>query len=159
MDKLIEQLKVLQATAFSLYLKAHNFHWNVTGPNFADYHAFFGEFYAAVWASVDLYAEHNRTLDTFVPGSLGRFSELSKIADETNVPSAGAMFTKLAADNETFLKELYVAHDIASAAKKYGIINFLDIDSETKKTCGGIKRFGVRVVENEPAGIRNDAHV
>ena len=126
MDKLIDQLKVLQATAFSLYLKAHNFHWNVTGPNFADYHAFFGEFYAAVWASVDLYAEHNRTLDTFVPGSLGRFSELSKIADETNVPSAGAMFTKLAADNETFLKELYVAHDIATDAKKYGIINFLE---------------------------------
>jgi starvation-inducible DNA-binding protein len=126
MDKLIEQLKVLQATAFSLYLKTHNFHWNVTGPNFSEYHAFFGEFYAAVWASVDLYAEHNRTLDTFVPGSLARFADLTKIADETNVPSASGMLSKLYADNEIMIQELYVAHDIASAAKKYGIVNFLE---------------------------------
>jgi starvation-inducible DNA-binding protein len=126
MEKLIEQLKVLQATAFSLYLKTHNFHWNVTGPNFSEYHDFFGGFYEAVWASVDSYAEHNRTLDTFVPGSLARFADLTKIADETNVPSASGMLSKLYADNEIMIKELYVAHDIAVAAKKYGIVNFLE---------------------------------
>lgn len=48
MDKtqLAEQMKVLLASTFSLYLKAHNYHWNVTGPNFGQYHEFFGDLYA-----------------------------------------------------------------------------------------------------------------
>jgi starvation-inducible DNA-binding protein len=126
MDKLIEQMKVVQATAFSLYLKAHNFHWNVTGPNFSEYHEFFGDFYEAVWESVDSYAEHTRTLDTFVPGSLARFGELSKISDETNIPTSAQMFKKLYADNETMISELNKAHDLADAAKQHGLVNFLE---------------------------------
>lgn len=126
MEQLITQMKVLQATAFSLYLKTHNYHWNVTGPNFSDYHAFFGEFYTAVWASVDLYAEHARTLDTFVPGSLSRFSELSKIEDEKNIPAAAAMFSRLYADNEIMIQQLNIAHGLAESANKRGIVNFLE---------------------------------
>lgn len=126
MEQLILQLKVLQATAFSLYLKAHNYHWNVTGPNFSDYHAFFGTFYNDVWLSVDLYAEHARTLDTFVPGSLSRFSELTKIQDEVNIPAPNAMFARLFADNEIFLMELNKAHAMAETANKRGIVNFLE---------------------------------
>lgn len=126
MEQLILQLKVLQATAFSLYLKAHNYHWNVTGPNFSEYHEFFGQFYNDVWASVDLYAEHARTLDSFVPGSLSRFSELTKIQDEVTIPSSNAMFARLFADNEIFLGELNKAHAMAEAANKRGIVNFLE---------------------------------
>jgi starvation-inducible DNA-binding protein len=126
MEQLILQLKVLQATAFSLYLKAHNYHWNVTGPNFSDYHAFFGTFYNDVWASVDMYAEHARTLDTFVPGSLTRFAELTKIQDEVNIPAPNAMFARLFADNEIFLMELNKAHTMAEAVNKRGIVNFLE---------------------------------
>lgn len=126
MEQLILQLKVLQATAFSLYLKAHNYHWNVTGPNFSDYHAFFGTFYNDVWLSVDLYAEHARTLDTFVPGSLSRFSELTKIQDEVNIPAPNAMFARLFADNEIFLMELNKAHAMAESVNKRGIVNFLE---------------------------------
>lgn len=126
MEQLITQLKVLQATAFSLYLKAHNYHWNVTGPNFSDYHAFFGTFYTDVWGSVDLYAEHARTLDTFVPGSLSRFSELTKIEDEKNIPAAAAMFSRLFADNEIMIQQLNVAHALAEKVNKRGIVNFLE---------------------------------
>lgn len=126
MEQLILQLKVLQATAFSLYLKAHNYHWNVTGPNFSDYHTFFGTFYNDVWASVDSYAEHARTLDTFVPGSLSRFSELTKIQDEVNIPAPNAMFARLFADNEIFLMELNKAHAMAESVNKRGIVNFLE---------------------------------
>lgn len=126
MEQLILQLKVLQATAFSLYLKAHNYHWNVTGPNFSEYHEFFGSFYNDVWASVDSYAEHARTLDTFVPGSLSRFSELTKIQDEVNIPPPNAMFARLFADNEIFLMELNKAHAMAETDNKRGIVNFLE---------------------------------
>lgn len=126
MSELIDQMKVVQATAFSLYLKAHNYHWNVTGPHFSEYHSFFGGFYEAVWGSVDGYAERTRTLDAYVPGSLSRFSELTKIQDETGIIPAESMFRNLYNDNETLINELNIAHELASAEKAYGIVNFLE---------------------------------
>lgn len=65
--ELVERLKVVLASAFSLYLKAHNYHWNVTGPNFGEYHQFFSDYYTAVHESTDLYAEHIRMLDAYAP--------------------------------------------------------------------------------------------
>lgn len=126
MSELIDQMKVVQATAFSLYLKAHNYHWNVVGPNFAQYHDFFGDFYTAVWGSVDHIAEHTRTLDAYVPGSLSRFSELTKIQDETGIIAPEAMFRNLYNDNETFISELNIAHELATSEKRYGLINFIE---------------------------------
>jgi starvation-inducible DNA-binding protein len=126
MSELIDQMKVVQATAFSLYLKSHNYHWNVTGPNFAQYHDFFGDFYESVWSSVDSYAEHTRTLDAYVPGSLSRFSELTKIADETGIIAPEAMFRNLYNDNETLIAELNAVHELAVAEKRYGLINFIE---------------------------------
>jgi starvation-inducible DNA-binding protein len=126
MSELIDQMKVVQATAFSLYLKAHNYHWNVTGPNFAQYHDFFGGFYEAVFNSVDHIAEHTRSLDAYVPGSLSRFTELTKIEDETGIIPAEAMFRNLYNDNETFIGELNAVHELAAAEKRYGLINFIE---------------------------------
>ena len=126
MSELIDQMKVVQATAFSLYLKSHNYHWNVTGPNFAQYHDFFGDFYNAVWNSVDNYAEHTRTLDAYVPGSLSRFSELTKIQDETGIIAPEVMFRNLYNDNETLIGELNVVHELATSEKRYGLINFIE---------------------------------
>ena len=126
MSELIDQMKVVQATAFSLYLKAHNYHWNVVGPNFAQYHDFFGDFYTAVWGSVDHIAEHTRTLDAYVPGSLSRFAELTKIQDETGIIAPEAMFRNLYNDNETFISELNIAHELATSEKRYGLINFIE---------------------------------
>lgn len=126
MAALVDQMKVVQATAFSLYLKAQNYHWNVTGPNFSQYHDFFGDFYSAVWSSVDNIAEQTRTLDVYVPGSLSRFSELTKIADETSIIASDAMFRNLYNDNETLIAELTSARDMAEADKRYGLVNFLE---------------------------------
>ena len=128
MDKtaLIEQMKVVLASAFSLYLKAHNYHWNVTGPNFIQYHEFLGDIYNQVHDSIDVYAEHIRALGAFAPGSLSRFSELSKIDDEVAVPNARYIFARLATDNETFLNELRMTADIAEASAERGVLNFLE---------------------------------
>ena len=125
-EDLVEKMKVVLASAFSLYLKAHNYHWNVTGPNFKQYHDFFSTFYEDVHDSVDLYAEHIRALKAFAPGSLKRFSELTVISDEIAVPSPKFMFIRLSQDNERFLGELKEARNIADSLNEYGAVNFLE---------------------------------
>ena len=126
MNELVEQMKVVLASTFAFYLKAHNFHWNVEGPNFQQYHAFFGDLYAEAWGAVDLIAEHVRTLDAYAPGSLVRFKDLSVIEDEFNIPSAVAMCTKLESDNKKLIDSLTKACELAEKHKKVGILNFLE---------------------------------
>lgn len=128
MDKteLAEKLKAILATAFSLYLKAHNYHWNVTGPNFSEYHEFFADYYTAVHESVDVYAEHIRMLGVYTPGSLKRFSELTMISDEVAVPSPKFMFVRLAADNLLLLNELRSTWEVAESMKEHGVVATLE---------------------------------
>ena len=119
-------MKVVLATSFSLYLKAHNYHWNVTGPNFAQYHTFFGELYTEIWQSLDTTAEEIRKLGSFVPGSLTRYSEISRIEDEMNIPQASAMFQKLASDNDKLLNLLYMARSTADGIDAAGTLDYLE---------------------------------
>lgn len=125
-DTLGNSLKVVLASSFGFYLKAHNYHWNVEGENFNDYHAFFATLYNEVWGAVDQIAEHIRTLDIYVPGSFGRFYQLSEVKDETNIPTAINMARKLEEDNVKVLAALKDAHKLAEAADKIGIVNFLE---------------------------------
>lgn len=126
MEQLVDQMKVVLASAFSLYLKAHGFHWNVTGPNFAQYHEFFGDYYDAVHGSIDDIAEHIRALGAFSPASLSRFMSLTHVQDELNIPDALSMIARLAADNDTLLEELNAAHSLAEKYAQYGLVNFLE---------------------------------
>lgn len=125
-NKLIEQLKVLQASTFALYLKCHNYHWNVEGPDFTQYHAFLGDLYNELWLAVDLIAEHTRTLQVYVPGSLVRFKELSVVDDAITIPKAQNMLTIIRDDNQKVIKVLQEARDYSETAKTYGITNFLE---------------------------------
>ena len=126
MEALIEQLKVMLATTFSFYLKAHNFHWNVTGPNFTEYHKFLADVYGQAHEDVDGYAELIRAMGGFAPGSLARFAELTRIQDEYNIPPAMFMFARLDADNDIVRTELYATHKYAEANGQAGVINFLE---------------------------------
>jgi starvation-inducible DNA-binding protein len=123
---LADDLKIVLADTFSFYLKAHNYHWNVEGPNFNDYHAFFLALYTDAWGAVDLVAEHIRTLDSYAPGSYSRFKELSTIEEETKIPNASTMMTRLEADNKKVIASLLKAHASAEADGKRGIVNFLE---------------------------------
>lgn len=125
METLINDLKVALATSFSFYLKSHNFHWNVEGPNFPEYHSFLDSLYNEVWTAIDGIAEHIRTLDAYVPGSYSRFQELSKVSDESNIPGARQMFSRLVSDNKIVIDTLTQAMKSAEAADKPGIANFL----------------------------------
>lgn len=118
-----QALKVALANSFAFYLKAHNFHWNVEGPDFVQYHDFLGKLYAEVWAAVDAIAEHIRTLDMYAPGSFQRFSELSTVADQLMVPRAELMFEELLSDNQKVIDSLEAAYNLAG--DHLGLQNFL----------------------------------
>ncbi len=94
----------LLADTYTLYLKTHNFHWNVVGPRFHDLHLMFEAQYTELATAVDDVAERIRTLGFPAPGTYQQFAELSSIAETQGVPSAEEMVKILAADNETLVR-------------------------------------------------------
>ena len=125
MDKLQNALKIAFASEFSFYLKAHNYHWNVTGPMFPQLHDLFGKIYEEVYGSIDTFAEEIRALNTFVPASYTRFSMLSQIDDETEIPDAQTMLAELLSDCERMCKLLKLTFDMATAEGQEGLADFL----------------------------------
>jgi starvation-inducible DNA-binding protein len=125
MDKLQNALKIAFASEFSFYLKAHNYHWNVTGPMFPQLHDLFGKIYEEVYGSIDQFAEEIRALDTFVPASYARFNMLSQIDDETAIPEAQAMIAELLSDSERMNKLLKLTFNMATADGQEGLADFL----------------------------------
>jgi len=99
-----EGLKHLLADTYTAYVKAHNFHWNVTGPMFNTLHGMFEEHYDELAIAVDLIAERIRALGVYAPGSFSQFKEYATVQEETTVPSAVEMVAILAKDNETLSK-------------------------------------------------------
>jgi starvation-inducible DNA-binding protein len=126
MKELIEEMKIGLATVFAFYLKAQYFHWNVEGPNFAQYHKFLGKLYEEVSDSVDPFAEQIRALGAYSPGSLGRFKELSKIEDADNIPGPSAMMKELMLDNQIIISQLEKINKSANEAGKKGLTNFIE---------------------------------
>lgn len=125
MNELVQQMKVVLASTFSMYLKTHSFHWNVEGPHFNDYHKMLGETYQELWDAVDVIAEQIRALDAYAPGSLSRFSQLSKVDDQINVPTAKSIMKELLGDNEILIGELNKTFRLAEDANKQGLSDFL----------------------------------
>ena len=94
----------LLADSYSLYLKTHNFHWNVTGPMFATLHQMFELQYTELALAVDLIAERIRALGCPAPGSYQQFQQLSSIKDETGTPAARDMIIQLVQGQEAVIK-------------------------------------------------------
>lgn len=132
--ELSDLLKKVLANTFGMYLQAHNYHWNVEGMFFTPLHAFFGDLYTQLFAATDPIAEHIRALGSYAPGSMSRFLELMTVEDETSIPTARDMLTKLAASNDLVRASLYDAHRAAEAANERGVVNFLEdrIDAHDK---------------------------
>ena len=126
METLINQLKVILGTNFALYLKSHNYHWNIEGSNFPQYHLFLDGFYNDVWAQTDDIAEHLRRLDAYAPGSMERFLELADIEEAVDsIPSALIMMQHLKEDNDRFIVHLRAGIVAANQADEPAIGNFL----------------------------------
>jgi starvation-inducible DNA-binding protein len=122
---LADSLKKLLANSYAFTIKAQQFHWNVEGPDFPQYHKFFGKLYEEVYGSIDKTAEYIRTLDSYTPGSLERFAELSDIKGQIMIPRAELMFNELLQDNEIILHCLNNCFELAGNERAFAIENYL----------------------------------
>jgi starvation-inducible DNA-binding protein len=122
---LADQLKIVQADAFTFYLKAHFYHWNIEGPNFPQYHEFLNDLYNDVWESVDTFAELIRTLNVYAPGTLSRFKALTTIEESESIPDAMTMMKNLLEENNMLRASLLKAYSMADKDGEVGIANFL----------------------------------
>lgn len=123
---LADSLKILLATSYAFAVKAQHFHWNVEGPDFPQYHKFFGDIYEEIFDNaIDQAAEYIRTLDSYTPGSLTRLKELSAIEDQLKIPRAELMIAELHADNDTLLQMWKQAFHTAEEEDQQGIADFI----------------------------------
>ena len=110
-------LSRLLADTYTLYLKTHNFHWNVTGPMFNTLHLMFEQQYAELATAVDEIAERIRALGVATPGSYSQYAELSSIREETGVPAAEDMIRQLVADQEAVVRTARSVFPAAETAR------------------------------------------
>ena len=103
-QKLAQGLSALLADSYTLYLKTHYFHWNVTGPMFQTLHLMFETQYTELALAVDLIAERIRSLGHVAPGSFAAFSKLSSVTETEEVPKATDMVKQLVEAHETVVR-------------------------------------------------------
>ena len=114
--EIAQGLSKFLADTYTLYIKTHSFHWNVTGPYFKSLHLQFEEEYMELALAVDLIAERIRALGFPAPGSYQQFSTLSCIKEETGVPHYEQMIQQLVQDHEQVTKtarEVFLISDQA----------------------------------------------
>ena len=116
-EEITQGLSRVLADTYTLYLKTHNFHWNVTGPMFQTLHLMFEAHYSELALAVDLVAERIRALGFPAPGTYKQFIALSAIHEEDGVPKAQDMIRKLVEAHETVARtarQVFKAADGAS---------------------------------------------
>jgi starvation-inducible DNA-binding protein len=99
-QKIAQGLSALLADSYTLYLMTHNFHWNVTGPQFNSLHLMFMGQYTEQWNALDLIAERIRALGHPAPGTYKEFVKLASIKEVEGVPKANDMVRHLVAAQE-----------------------------------------------------------
>ena len=111
-----DALSNVLADTFVLYLKTHNFHWNVSGPMFHSLHQMFEEQYNELWLAVDAIAERIRSLGFIAPGSYGEFARLTYLQESPVATNAVEMIAELLRDHETTARTARSALAVARAA-------------------------------------------
>jgi starvation-inducible DNA-binding protein len=122
---IVDGLSRLLADTYTLYLKTHNFHWNVTGPMFQSLHTLFEVQYTELALAVDAIAERIRTLGYPAPGSYSEYGELSSIAETRGVPEATEMIRLLVEANEAVVRTARAAFPAAEKASDESTVDLL----------------------------------
>lgn len=104
------------ADTYTLYLKTHNYHWNVTGPNFNSLHTAFEVQYTELALAVDLIAERIRALGFPAPGTYREYAKLTSIAEDTDSPDADTMVARLVAGQEAVVRTARSVFPLADKA-------------------------------------------
>jgi len=102
--EIVKGLSHLLADSYILYLKTHNFHWNVEGPMFNTLHLMFMDQYTELWNALDLVAERIRSLGSYAPGSYKTYAELSSISEAHGRVAAMDMIKQLLEGHEAVAK-------------------------------------------------------
>ena len=148
MEELVASLRVALANTFVMYFKVHQFHWNVEGIEFPQYHEFFNELYDDVYGAVDPLAENLRKLDAYAPISLDEIVKHSTISEETaRVVLIRDMLTALEVANQETIESLNKVFDLATANKKQGLANFVADRLDTHEKHGWMLRASIKKVE------------
>lgn len=122
--KVADGLSKLLADSSILYLKTHNFHWNVEGPMFNTLHQMFMVQYTELWNALDLIAERIRALGEYAPGSYKKYAKLTSLTESEDVPNATEMIQQLLEGHEAVAR---TARSIFPAAEKAGDEASLDL--------------------------------
>jgi starvation-inducible DNA-binding protein len=115
-DPRVEALSRLLADSYTLYLKTHNFHWNVKGPMFTTLHTLFETQYTELALAVDEIAERIRAIGAPAPGSYAAFSKLTGIKESETAPPALEMVKRLTGDQELVVRSARAVLEVAQAA-------------------------------------------
>ena len=130
-ENIASGLSKLLADSYSLYLKTHNFHWNVTGPTFTTLHLLFEQQYTELASAVDEIAERIRALGEYAPGSYSQFTELSRVPEETGVLKAEDMLRRLVEGQEIVIHTARSLVDMANKVKDEATLDIITRRIET----------------------------
>jgi len=147
MDELKTAIKVLLANATVMYYKTHQFHWNVEGIEFTQYHIFFEEIYTDVYNSVDPTAELLRKLDEYAPVSIDELYKYKTLEEETTrVILLSDILASLIKANDEVLASLNKVFTTANANKQQGICNFIADRIDTHQKHGWFLRASAKKI-------------
>lgn len=135
MEKLIQLLLTQFANNFTFYLKSHNFHWNVAGPDFPEHHEFLGSIYEGAQEQIDEYAEQLRRIGAFPQGDFRNIVNNSSLTDPVDTSGdVMIMYQQLLNDSEIIVGGLQDTYDEAGIQREYGLQNYLadEIDRHRK---------------------------
>lgn len=124
-EKIVDGLSRLLADTYTLYLKTHNFHWNVTGPQFQTLHLMFETQYTELALAVDLIAERIRALGMPAPGTYAAFGKLTSIAETEGVPKSEEMIRLLVQGQEAVVRTARSVFPVAEAADDQPTVDLL----------------------------------
>ncbi len=115
-DAVAQSLERLLADSYTLYLKTHNYHWNVTGPMFTTLHTLFEQEYQDLALAVDEIAERIRALGYRAPGSYTEFQQLASVKEASGTPKATEMVEDLVADQANLVRAARAVREAAGEA-------------------------------------------
>jgi len=123
--KIAEGLSRLLADTYVLYLKTHNFHWNVEGPMFQTLHQMFMDQYTEAWNAIDPIAERIRALGHYAPGSYRQYMKLASVKESEGVPRADRMIRELIEGQEAVARTARSVLPIADEANDQPTLDLL----------------------------------
>ena len=124
-DRIAAGLSRLLADTYTLYLKTHNFHWNVEGPMFQTLHTLFMQQYTEAWNAIDLVAERIRSLGHYAPGTYKEYLKLARIKETDGVPKARKMVELLIEGQEAVVRTARELLPIAERADDQPTLDLL----------------------------------